>query len=98
MPMNPFFPVTSAHDTLWSLFAFGPVGIAAQFFLDPHSPVASSSATPAEERLQANPQGLTHEPPQLACRTPSVQIRTTAEPARQVAREADSSQWLSSRF
>jgi poly(hydroxyalkanoate) depolymerase family esterase len=101
MPMNPFFPVTSAHDTLWSLFAFGPAGIAAQFFLDPHSPVASNTATtatPAEERLQTNPQGLTHEPPPLACDTVSVQVHAPAQPVSQAEQEADSSQWLSSRF
>ena len=103
--MNPFFPVTSAHDTLWSLFAFGPVGIAAQFFLDPDSSVASNTATTAitaEERLERKPQGLTHEPPHepppLVCDTASVQIHTTAQPVNQAAQEADSSQWLSSRF
>jgi poly(hydroxyalkanoate) depolymerase family esterase len=98
MPMNPFFPISSAHDTLWSLFVCGPVGLAAQFFLDPDSPVAKPPAeSTAEERLQIKPQGLTHMPLPLVCDTPSEQIHM-AQPASQFAQEADSSQWLSSRF
>jgi hypothetical protein len=43
--MSPFFPFASAHDALWSLFARGPIGLAAQFFLDPQMTVAGTTAT-----------------------------------------------------
>jgi poly(hydroxyalkanoate) depolymerase family esterase len=34
-------PLASAHDTFWSLFALGPMGLAAQFFVDPETAVAT---------------------------------------------------------
>ncbi|MEA3124342.1 MAG: hypothetical protein QOD67_1361 [Caballeronia sp.] len=93
--MNPFLPFTSAHDALWSLFARGPIGLAAQFFFDPQMTVAS---TTAEERLQMKPQGVTHELPSFFCDTSNVQVRTAAPPARPFAGEGGGPQWLSSCF
>jgi poly(hydroxyalkanoate) depolymerase family esterase len=93
--MSPFFPFASAHDALWSLFARGPVGLAAQFFLDPQMTVAN---TTAKERLQIEPQGVTHEPPSFFCDTSNGQFCTGAPPARQFAREAGGPQWLRSGF
>jgi poly(hydroxyalkanoate) depolymerase family esterase len=95
--MSPFFPFASAHDALWSLFARGPVGLAAQFFLDPQMTVAGTTAT-AEERLQMEPQRVTDEPPSFFGDTSNGQFRTEARPARQFPPEASGPQWLSSRF
>jgi len=93
--MNPFFPFVPVHDALWSLFARGPVGFAAQFFLDPQINVANNTV---EQRMQMTPQGGIHEAPSLFRDTQNGEVCTGARPATQFAQEAVGPQWLSSSF
>jgi poly(hydroxyalkanoate) depolymerase family esterase len=89
--MNPFDPLPSAHDAVWSLFASGPVGLAAQFFIDPQTTVAS----PARE---AQPQAVIHEPTSDCSDTSIALLRTAASSVKRLVPEAGGPQWLSSCF
>src|SRR5260370_40950672 len=89
--MNPFDPLASAHDAVWSLFARGPVGLAAQFFIDPQTTVAS----PARE---AQPQAVIHEPASHYSDTSNAQLRTAASSPKRLGPETGRPQWLSSPF
>lgn len=89
--MNSSDPLASAHDTLWSLFVLGPVGLAAQFFIHPQTAVASPAP-------QTRPQPVTHEPASHHSDASNVQLRAAESPVKRFVPEAGGPQWLSSRF
>src|SRR5260370_26897022 len=91
--MSPFFPFASTHDVLWWLFASGPFGLAAQFFLDPQTTVAS---TAAEEEMRLR--GVTCEPPSLFCDTSNVQSLVATPSVKPFVSQKGGPQWLSSQF
>jgi poly(hydroxyalkanoate) depolymerase family esterase len=91
--MNTFFPFASTHDALWSLFTRGPFGLAAQFFLDPQTTVAS---TAAEEEMRLR--GVTCEPPSLFCDTSNVQSLVATPSVKPFVSQKGGPQWLSSQF
>jgi poly(hydroxyalkanoate) depolymerase family esterase len=85
--MDPFDAFASTRDTLWSLIALGPVGLAAQFFVDPQTAVASAapettSKTDAAHRLASA----------------GTQAGATAPPVGRLTLQAGRPNWLSSRF
>lgn len=88
--MNIFDPLASANAALWSLFAGGPLGFAAQFFVDPQSTVASARPEAASQSLVNI---ITEQPmarPPLAADAPSVKPRGAAV--------RNGPQWLRSHF
>src|SRR5260370_36422360 len=89
--MNPFDPLASAHDAVWSLFARGPVGLAAQFFIDPQTTVAS----PARE---AQPQAVIHEPASHYSDTSNAQLRTAASSPKRLGAGKSRRPWLRKRL
>lgn len=88
--MNIFDPLASANAALWSMFANGPLGFAAQFFVDPQSTVASARP----EAGSQSPVNIINEPPMarplLAADAPSAKPRGAAV--------RNGPQWLSSHF
>jgi len=92
--MNPFFPFTSAHSSFWSVFATGPLGLAAQFFLDPQ---AGDASTALEEQPEKTSQGIDKEARSI-CDTSDVPVHTSVPPVRQFPQDISGPQWLSSRF
>ncbi|SAL05947.1 PHB depolymerase family esterase [Caballeronia calidae] len=51
--MNIFDPLASAHAALSSLFAGGPIGLAAQFFVDPQTVASANPQAPAQVATNA---------------------------------------------
>ena len=50
--MDPFDAFASTRDTLWSLIALGPVGLATQYFIDPQTGVPSAAPEAAIRQVR----------------------------------------------
>ncbi|SAK99848.1 PHB depolymerase family esterase [Caballeronia pedi] len=87
--MNNFDPLASAQAALFSLFSFGHLGFAAQFFVEPHTAAPSEKPDPSPTSIAAIAEAapLARSSPLVA---PSLEPRSP--PAK------NSPQWLSNRF
>ena len=89
--MNSFDPLASAHDAFWSLFARGPFGLAAQFFIAPETTIANS-ATQTQQRPIADEMTEHHSDRSCAL------LRTGASSPERSVSDTGVPQWLSSHF
>lgn len=92
--MNPFFPFTSTHDAFWSVFATGPLGLAAQLFLEPQTGAAS---TTLEDRPPVPANEIDEGAPPI-CETSVVPDHNSVSNVTHCPQEVAGPQWLSRSF
>ncbi|MGA7813435.1 alpha/beta hydrolase family esterase, partial [Caballeronia sp.] len=96
--MSPFDSLALADDALWSLFARGPVALAARFFIDLRMTADASPAPEPGPRPPLQPQPVTHRRASDYSDMSSAQFRRAASADEWPVSEAGGPQWLRSRF